>query len=138
MPALARKTAVVHRKPVSSSPKFQKIEARLKSVGSRARIEAARNEQTILTLAGAMLPAVIQRFSGKPLPTLGNIDPGLLYGGVGMVLATQLRGRNRDRVMAIATGCAAPALSRAVQTGSVKVAGEDDYEETAGDDSDEI
>lgn len=136
MPALARKTAVVHRKPVTSSPKYQKIEARLKSVGSRARVEAARNESTILTLAGAMLPAAVQRFSGKPLPTFGNVDPGLVYGGVGMVLASQLRGRNRDRLMALATGLAAPALSRAVQTGSVKVAGED--EETAGDDSDDI
>lgn len=121
------RTAIVHRKPITQSPKFLAIKGRVGALSKRAGniAKEAEVELPMLTLAGAAAPAIYTRYAGKSLPSVGGIDPELLAGGVIMGLSMALRGRSRRMVMALGAGCAAPAVSRAIKTGTVKV-GEDD------------
>jgi hypothetical protein len=122
-----RKNAIAVRRPISQSPKFVALKSRVGGLSKRATniAKEAEVELPMLTLAGAALPAVYQRYSGKALPTVGGIDPELVAGGVIMAISMALKGGTRRRVMAFGAGCAAPAVSRAIKVGSVKV-GEDD------------
>lgn len=131
-------TAIAVRRPVTSSPKFVALKARVGGLSKRAANVAkeAEVELPMLTLAGAALPAIAARY-GRPLPSIGGIDPELVAGGVLMAASMALRGRTRRMVMAVGAGCAAPAVSRAIKSGSVKV-GEDDDELAGEGDDDEI
>lgn len=135
--AFKRRTAIVHRRPVTSHPRFVALAGRVKAAGRRSIVSAQRNEDTLLVLAGAAAPALLQRFGGRSLPTVGGIDPGILYGGVCIVLGARMAGKNGARLRAFGTGLAAPAVARAVTTGSIKVSGDDDVgadDEISGDD----
>lgn len=135
MPKFAKRAAIVHRKPVTQSPKYLKLKARVSGLAKRAGGGALSNEGTMLVLAGAAAPALITRFTGKSLPTFGGIDPALLAGGLLLVAGMQIKGKNGARLKLLGTGVAAPAIARAVQTGSVKVSGDDDVgDDEIGDD----
>jgi hypothetical protein len=119
MPFAKRRTSVVVRRPVTQSPRYLKLVSRVKNGAKRTHQAAARNEQTLLVLAGAAAPALIQRFTGKPLPTVGMYSPG----------------KNGERMKSIGLGMAAPGISRAVATGTIKVSGDDDVgDDDVGDD----
>jgi hypothetical protein len=129
----ARKTQIVARhKPVTQSPKFLKLQARVSNVAKRAHAGAARQENVMLVLAGAAVPALYSKLTGRALPSLGGIDPELILGGLLMAGATMTSGKTGHRLLALGTGCAAPAINRAIKAGSIKV-GEDD--ESGADDS---
>jgi hypothetical protein len=137
MPFAKRKAAIVARRPVTQNPKFVRLQARVANLAKRGRHHAAKNENTLLVLGGAALPALVQRFSGRGLPTFAGIDPGILWGAALMGISTQVGGKNGERLMAIGTGVAAPAIARAVTTGTIKVSGDDDVgadDEISGDD----
>lgn len=127
------RTAVVVRKPITQNPKYLRLQARVHGIAKRTRHHASKNEGTLLVLGGAALPALVSRFTGKGLPTFMGIDPGLLWGGVLMAASTQMSGKNAERLMSLGTGVAAPAIARAVTTGSIKVSGTE-IDELAGDD----
>ena len=129
----SKNAAAPARRSITKSPKFLKAQARVKGLARSARTVAkeAEIELPMMTLVGAAVPALYTRYSGKSLPTVGNIDPQLLAGGLLIGLSMALKGSTRRRVAAIGAGCAAPAVSRAIAVGTIKV-GEDD--ETAGDD----
>lgn len=137
MPALARRKApVAHRTPITKSPKYLKLQARVQNLAKRGRHAASRNEGTLLVLGGAALPAAVQRFTGKGLPTVMGIDPGLLWGGALMALGMNMGGKNGDRLKHLGTGVAAPAVARAITSGTIKV-GEDEIlgaDDDVGDD----
>jgi len=132
-----RKAALAVRRPVTASPKYIALANRVQNLRKRGSHVARANEGTLLVLGGAALPAVISRFTGKPLPTFGNIDPGLLYGGILIALGMTMKGKNAERCKQFGTGVAAPAIARAISTGSVKVSGDDDVgadDEISGED----
>lgn len=137
MPFAKRKTALAPRRPVTSNPKYLRLQARVASLAKRGHHAAKKHESTLLVLGGAALPALVQRFSGKQLPTFAGIDPGILWGAALMGISSQVGGRNGERLMALGTGVAAPAIARAVTTGTIKVSGDDDVgadDEISGDD----
>jgi hypothetical protein len=123
--AKRRRTAVVVRKPVTQNPRFIRLAARVNNSQKRVRVAAARNEQTFLVLAGAAAPALITRLSGKSLPTIAGIDPSILFGGVLIAAGMYTAGKNGERMKSFGLGLAAPGISRAVQTGTIKVSGDD-------------
>lgn len=132
-----RKAALAVRRPVTASPKYIALANRVQNLRKRGSHAARANEGTLLVLGGAALPAVISRFTGKPLPTFGGIDPGLLYGGLLIAAGMTMKGKNAERLKQLGTGVAAPAIARAITTGSVKVSGDDDVgadDEISGDD----
>lgn len=131
--AAKRKNAIVVRRPITQSPKFLAVKSRVAGLSKRAANVAKEGEieLPLLTLAGAAVPAIYTRYAGKSLPSIGGIDPELLAGGVIMGVSLALRGRTRRMVAALGAGCAAPAVSRAIKTGSVKV-GEDDDDDGLG------
>jgi hypothetical protein len=128
MPFVAKRSSAiaVRPKPITSNPKYQKLAARAANLAKRTKHHAMANEGTLLVLAGAAAPALAERFYGKPLPTLASVDPGILYAAVGFLVASQLKGKGRERLMALSTGMAAPAIARTVASGSIKVAGDDE------------
>lgn len=139
--AAKRKNAIVVRRPITQSPKFIAVQKRVSGLSKRALTVAkeAEVELPLLTLGGAAVPALYQRYAGKPLPSLGGIDPELIAGGLLMAASFALRGKGRRMVMALGAGCAAPAVNRGIKTGTVKV-GEDDEDglgntETGADDA---
>ncbi len=137
MPFAKRRAAIVQRRPVTSHPRFVALQTRVMSAAKRSKVVAQRNEDTLLVFGGAALPALIQRFTGKSLPTIAGIDPGLLFGGAAIVLSSQVGGKNGARLKALGTGMAAPGIARAIQTGTIKVSGDDDVgadDEISGDD----
>lgn len=140
--AAKRKNAIVVRRPITQSPKFLAVKSRVAGLSKRAANMAKEGEIELpaLTLVGAALPAVYTRYAGKSLPSVGGIDPELLAGGVLMGVSLALRGRSRRMVAALGAGCAAPAVSRAIKTGTVKVSGDDEDDglgpsETGADDT---
>jgi hypothetical protein len=135
MPFAKRRTSVVVRRPVTQSPRYLKLVSRVKNGAKRTHQAAARNEQTLLVLAGAAAPALIQRFTGKPLPTVAGIDPAILFGGALIAFGMYSPGKNGERMKSIGLGMAAPGISRAVATGTIKVSGDDDVgDDDVGDD----
>jgi len=133
MASHARKTQLVTRhKPVTASPKYLKLQARVSGLAKRTHAAASRQENVLLVLGGAAVPALYTKFTGRALPALGGIDPELVLGGLLMAAATMTGGKNAQRLLALGTGCAAPAINRAIKAGSIKV-GEDD--ESGADDS---
>lgn len=131
------RTAVVVRKPITQNPRYLKLAARVTNLSKRGRHQAAKNEGTLLVLAGAAAPALIQRFTGKPLPTFAGIDPALLIGAAAIAIGMNMGGKNGERIKQLGVGAAAPAIARAVTTGSIKVSGDDDVgadDEISGDD----
>lgn len=137
MPSAARRTAVVVRKPVTQNPRFLRLAARVKNSQKRVHVAAAKNEQTLLVLVGAAAPALITRLSGKSLPTVAGIDPTILFGGLLLAAGMYTAGKNGERMKSLGLGMAAPGIARAVQTGTIKVSGDDETgadEETSGDD----
>ena len=120
-----RRTALAVRRPVTASPKYIALANRVQNLRKRGTHAARANEGTLLVLGGAALPAIIARFTGKPLPTFGGIDPGLLYGGLLLAAGMTMRGKSAERMKQLGTGVAAPAIARAIQTGTVKVSGDD-------------
>lgn len=140
--AAKRKNAIVVRRPITQSPKFLAVKSRVTGLAKRAANVAKEGEIELpaLTLVGAALPAVYTRYAGKPLPSLGGVDPELLAGGLVMAVSLALKGRSRRMVAALGAGCAAPALSRAIKVGTIKVGGEDEDDglgpsETGADDT---
>lgn len=137
--AAKRKAAIVVRRPITQSPKFIAVKQRVGSLSKRAAgiAKEAEVELPMLTLAGAALPAVYTRYAGKPLPSLGGIDSELVTGGLIMGLSFALKGRTRRMAMALGAGCAAPAVSRAIKSGSIKVGEDDELDtpETGADDT---
>lgn len=132
-----RKTAIVQRRPITTHPRFVALQTRVAAAGKRTRAVAQKNEDTLLVLAGAAAPALITRFTGKSLPTVAGIDPALLIGGVLLVVGSRMAGKNGARMKSLGTGMAAPAIARAVQTGTIKVSGDEDVgadDEISGDD----
>jgi hypothetical protein len=132
-----RRTALAVRRPVTASPKYIALANRVQNLRKRGTHAARANEGTLLVLAGAAAPALIARMMGKPLPTFGAIDPGLLYGGAMIAIGMSMKGKTGERLKQLGTGAAAPAVARAIQTGTVKVSGDDDVgadDEIGGDD----
>jgi hypothetical protein len=132
-----RRTALAVRRPVTASPKYIALANRVQNLRKRGTHAARANEGTLLVLGGAALPAIIARFTGKPLPTFGGIDPGLLYGGIMLAAGMSMKGKSGERLKQLGTGVAAPAIARAIQTGTVKVSGDDDVgadDDISGDD----
>lgn len=140
MPFAKRKTAnAIARRPVTQNPKFVRLQARVANLAKRGRNHAAKNENTLLVLGGAALPALVTRFTGRGLPSFAGIDPGIVWGAALMGISTQVGGKNGERLMALGTGVAAPAIARAVSTGTIKVSGDDDVgadDEISGSDDD--
>lgn len=130
-----RRTAVVVRRPVTQNPRYLRLLSRVKSGAKRTHLAAAKNEQTLLVLGGAALPALIQRFSGKSLPTVAGIDPSILFGGALLAAGMYTAGKNGERMKSLGMGMAAPGIARAIQTGTIKVSGDDDVgDDDVGDD----
>lgn len=128
-------TTVPARRSITSNPKYQALEKRVKSLGKRVREGAGSARDPMMFLGGAALPAVYTRFSGKSLPTVGGVDPELLYGGGAMLASLFVKGKASHMLRTIGAGIAAPAVNRSIKSGSVKVAGD---EETGSDDTPNI
>lgn len=141
MASLARRKHAPARKPVTQSPKYLALKARVGALAKRSRAAAGRNEHTLLVLAGAAAPAAVQRFTGRGLPTVAGIDPGLLWGGALMAFGMYMAGKNGERLKAIGTGVAAPAVARAISTGTIKVSGDEEIigaDDDVGADDDDV
>lgn len=128
--------ATVSRSSARTPSKLVQLQQRAARATAKTRAAAARNEQTLLTLAGAGLPAGLKR-AGVDLPTLGQIDPALVWGAGLMFLSTHVSGRNGERLFAIGTGMTAPSIARGIETGTVKVSGDGEDDDDDDDDLDE-
>jgi hypothetical protein len=119
--SLARRGTQVIRRPVTSSPAYLKLADKVSKLRKRSIDAGKTAENPMLVLGGAAIPALYQRFAGRPLPTVMNLDPELLAGGLLMALSQMTRGHNRTRLLALGAGCAAPAINRSIKSGTVLV-----------------
>jgi len=128
MATLARKRTSIAPRRRGPSPQLVKLKERLKTAAKRARGRsgASDKERTLLTVAGSVALALAAK-KGINLPTVANIDPGILYGAAfSLVLPRYVGGKNGSRMQAVGDGMLAAAAARSFERGSVKVAGEDD------------
>lgn len=100
-----------------------------REAGRRARQSAVRAAQkgTVLSLGGAAALAVAEQ-RGVALPTLGGIDPAVLYGAAlafGAPMA--LKGKSGAALASVGEGVLCVGLHRSIVRGSVKVEGDDDF-----------
>jgi len=109
-------------------------------VASRARTEAMRREEMLLSLGSAAAIGYAKK-KGMNLPTVAGIDPTMLYGlllGVGLPMVT--KDKTAKRLEAVGTGLLTVGVYTFARTGNWTVAGGEGIHgdvEIVGDDDDD-
>ena len=112
--------------------RLAKERARAAAIGRRTRAEAMKREEMILSLGSAALYGYAKKKAWN-LPTLGGIEPTILYGlalGVGGPMIS--KDKNARRLEALGTGLLTIAAYNVSRTGNFTVSGSD-HSMIAGD-----
>jgi len=128
MPPRRRTTA---RRSNPLAGRLAKERARAAAIGRRTRAEAMKREEMILSLGSAALYGYAKKKAWN-LPTIGGIEPTILYGlalGVGGPMIS--KDKNGRRLEAMGTGLLTIAAYNVSRTGNFTVAG--DHSMIAGD-----
>lgn len=116
-PAARRRTIVV-----------QRARRAVRRVGSAVANKKTQLMRGVVTVGGAGALAVAER-DGRVLPTLANIDPGLVYGlGSALLGLYGVKGKAGSMLADAGFGAASVGLHRSIQRGSARVSGDDDDE----------
>ena len=119
-----RRSAVVRRSRSPYEARYMKERARVSGIARRARDEAMKREEMVLSLGSAALYGYARK-SNWNLPTLGGIDPAILYGvalGIGGPMIS--KDKNGRRMESLGTGLLTIAAYNVARTGSFTIAGE--------------
>jgi len=119
MPQFQKRTAAlaVHR-PNPLKGKVVDLEDRLSRVKAKAREAVKKHEGAAITVGTALVGGVLQS-RGTELPTVANIDPFLLYGALGAVLADRMPGKNGALAMSASLGLLSVAAQNAGNRGGI-------------------
>lgn len=113
--ATRRAPVTVRRGP---HPQVTKMRSRIQAGARRAALHARDNRQAITSIGAAALLG-FARSRDMQLPTIGNINPALLY-GFGLYVAPMLgvRGRIGETLRSAGVGALCVGVEAAVRTGS--------------------
>jgi hypothetical protein len=120
-------SAMTRRRPETvSKKKYEDLQARAKRLAAKAREAATMSntqEDALIAVGSAMLLAAAER-EGKELPTIAGLDPALVYGVLGAVVAPQFVDDPQwsQRLESAGVGLLTVAAHRSLMRGSVKMA----------------
>ena len=116
------------------SPRLKKMEARIASGARRAAL-AARDQRRELTAIGAAGLYGLARGKAWDMPTIGGLNPALLYGVVGYLAPSiGVKGKVGETLRSAGTGLLCVAAEKIARTGSPTGVGfDDDSEELEAD-----
>lgn len=134
---MAKTTAIAPRRlNVVSKSKYEALEKRMHAVGKRGKQLVTKRENGLIGIGAGVGLGLLAK-SGKKLPTIGNIDPNLLWGGALFLLGPELmKGKNGERIGAIGTGMLTVAGFQIPQRG-LRVAGAGAGADDNSDDDDD-
>lgn len=122
---MAKHALAPRRAPSVSKSKYEALESRLVRAGQKTRAVASKRENGIIAIGAGVALGVMAK-KGKNLPTVGGIDPALLYGAALFIAGPELlKGKNGERLGALGQGMLTVAAFNVPQRG-IKVAGDDD------------
>ena len=125
-----RRTTTRRANPLAG--RLAKQSARVAAISRRTRQEAMKREEMILSLGSAALLGYAKKKAWS-LPTIGGIEPSILYGlvlGVGGPMIS--KDKNGRRLEAMGTGLLTIAAYNVSRTGNFTVSGTD-HSMIAGD-----
>ena len=135
-----RRNAVTRARRSPYEARFLQAKRRTAMVAARARSEAMRREEMLLSLGSAAAIGYAKK-KGWNLPSVAGIDPTLLYGlvlGVGLPMVT--RDKMAKRLEAAGTGLLTVGVYSFARTGTWSVTGGEGIHgdvEIVGDDDDD-
>lgn len=124
----SKSSAITVSRPNPYKGKLLRAEERLKAVAKRAHSGMMEQEEAAIAI-GAPLVLGLLEARGTRLPTVGGIDPAIVWGAALALLGPKaLKGKNGKRIAAAGVGLLSSAARDSGKRGSLKV-GEDEGEE---------
>lgn len=116
-------SSALARRPGStvSKKKYEDLAARTKRLQAKARESNGNTQEDALIAVGVAVALAAAEKEGKELPTVANLDPALIYGVLGAVIAPNfIKGPWSQRIESAGVGLLTVAAHRSMLRGSVK------------------